>query len=61
MRAKIRFPNRKKLIEREVRVNLFGIHYIISRGHNVEVVPTGDGVFEIAADWRKLYEKGAEQ
>ena len=58
MRAKVKFPNRKKLIEREVRVNLFGVHYIVSRGHNIEVVPTSDGTLEIAKDWRALYDQG---
>ena len=57
MRAKIRFPNRKKLIEREVRVNLFGIHYIRSKGKDVEVIPYGDGTFEIDPDWRRLYDQ----
>ena len=57
MRAKIKFPNRKKLIEREVRVNLSGVHYIRSKGKDVEVVPVSEGTFEIAPDWRKLYDQ----
>ena len=55
MRAKIKFPHRKKLVEREVRENLFGIPYIISRGNSVELTLQPDGSYAVAVDYVQLY------
>ena len=54
MRQKIKFPNRTKLIEREVHHD-HGGHYIISKGWNVPVILFA-GQWTIAPGWEWVYE-----
>ena len=55
MRQKIKFPNRQKLIEREVHQR-GSVNYINSKGYEVPVV-LFSGQWIIAPGWEWVYEK----
>ena len=58
MRQKIKFPNRSKLVEREVHHD-HGGYYIISKGWNVPVV-LFDGTWIVAPGWEWVYERNTK-
>ena len=62
MRALVKFPNRAKPIEREVRTLPNGFKYIVSKKHNVTVYEdlcAGNMVYFVGKAWEWLYRKEA--
>ena len=55
MRQKIKFPNRQKLIEREVHQR-GSVNYINSKGHEVPVVLL-ECQWIVATGWEWVYER----
>ena len=55
MRQKIKFPNRQKLVEREVHQR-GSVNYINSKGYEVPVV-LFDGTWIVAPGWEWVYER----
>ena len=55
MRQKIKFPDRDRLIEREVHQR-GSMYYINSKGYEVPVV-LFDGIWIVAPGWEWVYER----